>query len=304
MFALAPPGHTQLGRGGLSIITRGSPAIKRPGCSCQNNAERNLASSLPEAVFDDIERPQIMGLLDIFKSKDERAEKSREKTISRALNKYAQSPDRLRALETLAQDGSEEALFGLLRRFGFQYDKSIEDEQEKEWVCDTLVSKGASALPAVRRYLKSADSVTWPLRVLSQIASSADEELEVIKEVLARHEPGYERDPTKKTQILSHLGQMKDNGISALVAPYLEDMDEGVRYMTCETLLRHKDEAVSRVALLTLFASETEESLRLRQRIAQGFVELKWPTGEFRAAVEKKLPEAFKLDKAGLFQKK
>src|SRR4028118_2257848 len=103
-----------------------------------------------------------MGLLDIFKSKDERAEKSREKTISRALNKYAQSPDRLRALEALAQDGTEEALFGLLRRFGFQYDKSIEDEHEKEWVCDTLVSKGSSALPALRRSPTSAASGPRP----------------------------------------------------------------------------------------------------------------------------------------------
>ena len=178
-----------------------------------------------------------MGLLDIFKSKDERAEKSREKTIARALNKYAQSPDRLRALEALAQDGSEEALFGLLRRFGFQYDKSIEDEHEKEWVCDTLVSKGASALPAIRRYLKSADSVTWPLRVLSQVAASSHEELEVLKEVLARHEPGYERDPTKKVQVLNHLASMKDESIPSLAVPYLQAMDEGVRNAAVDVLL-------------------------------------------------------------------
>jgi HEAT repeat protein len=245
-----------------------------------------------------------MGLLDIFKSKDERAERSREKTISRALNKFAQSPDRLRALENLLADGSEEALFGMMRRFGFAYDKSIEDEHEKEWVCDALVSKGVAALPAVRRYLKSADSVSWPLRVLGQVASSKEEELEVLKEVLERHEPGYERDPTKKIQVLSHLGHMKNEGISALVVPYLEDMDEGVRYTAAETLLTHKNSEVSAKPLLAAFTSDTEESLRLRQRIADGFAELKWPVGDARAAVEKKLPDAYKLDKAGLFQKK
>jgi HEAT repeat protein len=245
-----------------------------------------------------------MGLLDIFKSKDERTEKSREKNISRALNKYAQSPDRLRALEILLEDGSEEALFGMMRRFGFQYDKSIEDEFEKEWVCDGLVSKGAAALPAVRRYLKSADSVSWPLRVLDKIAASKEEELEVLQEVLARHEPGYERDPTKKIQVLTHLGHLDNPGISALVAGYLQDMDEGVRFTAAETLLKHKDQPASAAALLAQFAADTEESLRLRLRIAEGFVDLKWPVGELREAVEKKLPDAYKLDKAGLFQKK
>lgn len=245
-----------------------------------------------------------MGLLDLFKSKDERAEKSRERTISRALNKYAQSPDRMRALESLAEDGTEEALLGLLRRFGFQYDKSIEDEHEKEWVCDALVGKGASVLPAVRRYLKSADSVSWPLRVLSQVAASSEEELEVIREVLARHEPGYERDPTKKIQVLTHLGQMKDPSISGLVVPYLQDMDEGVRYAAAEALLRHKNEPESRVPLLERFASDSEDSLRLRLRIAEGFADLKWPTGDLRPRVETKLPDAYRLDKQGLFQKK
>ncbi|MCG5052544.1 MAG: HEAT repeat domain-containing protein [Myxococcales bacterium] len=245
-----------------------------------------------------------MGLLDIFKSKDERAEKSREKAIARSLNKYAQSPDRLRALEALAQDGSEEALFGMLRRFGFQYDKSIDDEQEKEWVFETLAGKGDKALAPVRRYLKSADSVSWPLRLLSQIAASRQQEVEVLGEVLERHEPGYERDPTKKIQILTHLGQIKEAGISKLVAPYLEDMDEGVRYAAAEALLRHKEEATSRTALLTVFVSEGEDSVRLRRRIAEGFADLGWSTGELRAAVEAKLPDGFQLDKAGHVQKK
>ena len=72
-----------------------------------------------------------MGLLDIF-NKEARSERAREKNIQRALNKYAQSADRWKALEALREDGSDEALYGLLRRFGMMYDKTIDDEQEKE----------------------------------------------------------------------------------------------------------------------------------------------------------------------------
>jgi hypothetical protein len=239
-----------------------------------------------------------MGLFDIF-SKDKREERSRAGNIQRAINKYAQTGDRYKAMEALATEGSDEAIYGLLRRFGMMYDKSIEDEQEKEWVFDTLVSKGESALPAVKRYLVSADSVSWPLRVLQKIAPSKDAELEMIADVLARHEPGYERDPTKKVQLIRHIGLMKHPKGAALVAPYLADMDEGVRFSTIEALFAFKNEEEAREKLLELFVSDAEESLRLRLRIAEGFADLGWLVQGHRGGVEKKLPDGFQLDREG-----
>ena len=70
-----------------------------------------------------------MGFLD-FLSKQGRTERARASNIKGAVNKWAQSGDRLRNLQALRDDGSEEALYGLLRRFGMMYDKTIEDEQE------------------------------------------------------------------------------------------------------------------------------------------------------------------------------
>jgi hypothetical protein len=239
-----------------------------------------------------------MGLLDIFFSKERRDQRARTKNIERALKKYSQSADRSRALEALANDGSDEALYGLLRRFGFRYDKTIDDEQEKEWVFEALVSKGKAALPAVRRYLLSADSISWPLRVLDKIASE-DEEMAAIEEVLAKHEPGYERDPTKKIQLLNHLGQLKHERAAAHIVPYLKDMDEGVRFAAVEALVRHKREDLARDALLDLFTSDAEESLRIRLRICEGFADLGWLVHGHRGGVEKKLPDAYQLDREG-----
>lgn len=244
-----------------------------------------------------------MGLFDLL-SKEKRDERARTKNIQRGINKYAQSADRMKALEALADDGSEDALYGLLRRFGMMYDKTIEDEQEKEWAFDALCAKGHSALPAVKRYLFSADSISWPLRVLDRIAASPDEEIAVIEEVMARHEPGYERDPTKKIQLLTHLTTLKHARAAALAAPYLKDMDEGVRYAAAETLLRLKDEEVARAALLEPFASDAEESLRLRLKIAEGFADLGWLVQGFRPGVEKHLPDGFTLDREGHIKRK
>ncbi len=243
-----------------------------------------------------------MGVFDLF-SKDGRQQRARDKNISRAVNKYSQSPDRMKALQSLRDDGSPEAIYGLLRRFGMMYDKTIEDEQEKDWVFEVLLEKGAVIIQPIKKYLLAADSVSWPLRLLDRVAGK-EEELAVIKDVLERHEPGYERDPTKKIQLLNHLAAVKDDRVPPLLIPYLADMDEGVRYAAVEALLRHKNEEAAREPLLAHFISDAEDSLRIRLQVAEGFAELGWLVKGHRGEVDKKLPEQFQIDREGHIKKK
>jgi hypothetical protein len=240
-----------------------------------------------------------MSFLDLF-SKQGRVERSRAGNIKGALNKYAQSADRFKNLQALRDDGCDEALYGLLRRFGMLYDKSIEDEQEKDWVFEVLAEKGLSVLPALKRYLAAADSISWPLKLLDKIADR-EVELATLREVLARHEPGYERDPTKKIQLLNHLAGLKDGRVPPLVAPYLGDMDEGVRYAAVEALVRQADEAAAAATLLDQLVKADEDSLRVRLQIADGFADLGWAVAaDRRDAVQRFLPEQYKLSKDGL----
>ena len=95
-------------------------------------------------------------------------EKSLQKTIEKATNKLSQQPDRWAALEKLRDDGTDEALFGLCKRFGITSNKGVEDEQEKHWVVNTLVEKGTVSLPPLVRYMKGADQLGFPLRVLER----------------------------------------------------------------------------------------------------------------------------------------
>ena len=243
-----------------------------------------------------------MSVFDLF-SKDGRQQRARDKNISRAVNKYSQSPDRMKALQSLRDDGSPEAIYGLLRRFGMMYDKTIEDEQEKDWVFEVLLEKGAVIIQPIKKYLLAADSVSWPLRLLDRVAGK-EEELAVIKDVLERHEPGYERDPTKKIQLLNHLAAVKDDRVPPLLIPYLADMDEGVRYAAVEALLRHKNEEAAREPLLAHFISDAEDSLRIRLQVAEGFAELGWLVKGHRGEVDKKLPEQFQIDREGHIKKK
>ncbi len=98
---------------------------------------------------------------------------------------------------------------------------------------------------------------------------------------------------------MTHLAGIKNPRVSALVVPYLADMDMGVRYAAAEALLTQGEEAIASEPLLAVFVSAEEESLRLRIRIADGFAELGWSLGDKRAEVEKRLPDAFAIEARG-----
>ena len=203
---------------------------------------------------------------------------SKERGLKRAtkktMNKLSQSPDRWAAMEKLYEDGSEESLYTLCRRFSITSTKLSEDEQEKDWVVDALTAKGELALPALRRYLKRATAVSYPLRVLSNVARDK-QGLEVIDEVLAEEEPGYTRDPTKRIDIINWLSDYPPAGnkeVVERVAPYLIDRDENTRFAAVEAIsLKPSPEAAE--PLVTALLNEDEESGRFKIRIAEVLAE-------------------------------
>src|SRR5262245_50518429 len=99
-----------------------------------------------------------MGIFDLL-SKEGRAKSALDRHIKRVNDKYAQSVDRFTSMEKLRENASEAAIHGLVRRFGFVYDKTIDDEKEKEWVEDALASLGESAIGPVRRYMLEGETV-------------------------------------------------------------------------------------------------------------------------------------------------
>lgn len=197
-------------------------------------------------------------------------ERAMQRTIKKATNKLTQSQERWAAMEKLRDDGSEEALYHLLRRFSFASLKSVEDEQEKAWVVESMVAMGEGCLPALRRYMKSAGAIAYPLRILESVADR-DQALDIIDDLLADEEPGYTRDPSKRIQIIDWLAETQkcsDDDAVQRIAPYLGDFDEGVRFAAAEALsLRPTPEAAE--PLVTALVNEDEDSRRLRVRIAE-----------------------------------
>lgn len=220
-----------------------------------------------------------MGFMDIF-SREARKQSALERNTKKVVHRHLQSADRYAAMEQLRADGSEAALLAVARRFSFNYDKTIEDEQEKNWVFDVLTSLGERAIPPVRRYALDAVSLAWPLRVLEKIAEPA-RMAELVDELLAREEPGYTRDPARKLQILSWLADWNGSSPSELarrVVPYLGDFDEGVRFLAADTLAHSttRDESIALAPLLDALLRPEEDSRRVKLRVGEVLAEAGW----------------------------
>jgi hypothetical protein len=244
-----------------------------------------------------------MGLKDLLFGSSESKVK---KHAARARNKDAQSVDRSASLHALADDGSDDAVAGLLGRFTMRYDKSIEDEQEKEFVFDTLSRMGGKILSPLQKHLQNADSIAWGLKILDAVADKG-QQWPILADLCERNDNAYTRDPSKKIQLLHYLSDHEDPRASRALVPYLEDIDEGVRFTAVEGLLHHKIAEDAREPLLRLLTNLKEESRRIKKRIVDGFADTGWDVKGFTGTVEKLVEDLLpgaRVDGSGKIKRK
>jgi hypothetical protein len=229
-----------------------------------------------------------MGIFDLF-TKEGRKSRALEKNIRAVANKRAADEERYVAYESLAEEGTPEAIYGLLLRFTYvkeigQRSRST-DEEDKRYVHDLVVSMGDKALEPVKKFLLAKEgpvgapkhTISWALRILEQIVADPETHWEILKEVLEDNEPGYERDSTRKLELLTYLGgaeHLDSRAVCEAIVPYLEDSDENVRFDAAETLLKqgHPD---ARPALAEILRDDTE-SMQQRGLILSGFIANDW----------------------------
>ncbi|MFY0542355.1 HEAT repeat domain-containing protein [Nannocystis pusilla] len=226
-----------------------------------------------------------MGLKDLFSSAG-RSKSKLDKHIKTVQNQYAQSADRYYAMEQLLEMAEIPAIVGLMKRFTMNASKSIEDEEEKGWLYKRLLGLPLdTVLPAAKEFCLQSDNIAWVLRVVEELASK-QQEWDILDALLAHHPPGYERDPSAKLQLLTHLQEIDDARVPDTLAGYLEDPDEGVRFFAVEALL-DIGEPRSLGPLIARLGNPAEDSLRLRTRILTGLARLGWDVSAHRDVINK-----------------
>jgi hypothetical protein len=220
--------------------------------------------------------------------------------LSRRLReKYSQGYERVAAAEELDAIPGDEAIFLLLGRFDVLVPKISEDEEERRYVYDLVRAKGATAVPAILRFIREKENLVYPLRLLAEIVGR-DEARRMILDILANEfSPEYDRAPHKKMAILQALADDRSEALITALMPFLRDPNDDVVIRAAEVLAAQPDaEEAVRTAFLDLLTEE-EEKPRIKRKVAELFKDHRWKVTGYRKKVEDILPEGFYLDKKG-----
>lgn len=224
-----------------------------------------------------------------------------KKHVERVANKRAQKHERWESIEVLAADGSDEAIRALLVRFTIRVDPSITDGEEKNLAFHGVVQHGEAALQPVREFLESSETLAWPLKILREIQSE-EEVSTTLLELLSKMDTEYERDPQKKIDLIASFEERKDPRIVEAVMRFLEDMNETARFHAAGAIFAQDEADAAQEALTKAFLAE--ESVRVRMRILDGFIERGWKLDAVKDEANKKLPTGYTLGKKGEIRKR
>ena len=279
-----------------------------------------------------------MGLFDLFKRSDNKAEKLKQKPpqmrreVARhadtAANKRAQNYDRQEAIAALADlcqpaENEEElkqtekgraqleeheatrveAGGALLKRFTFVMDPTITDQEEKQTAFAGIQAVGAKIVEPLRAFAAKAESLSWPIKILK--TAIGDDEEALVGELLAwlkKWDTEYAKFVDPKVQLLVELEEHEDPRILAAIKDFLLDVNETSRFHAVGVALTQADEAAVPL-LVDMFVDE--ESLRIRNRVCEGFIKYGWIVpDERRAEMRKSLPSEYNIDAEGKIRRK
>ncbi len=285
-----------------------------------------------------MKKKKFLGLFDFFKRGDNKADKLGQKPpqirreVTRfaetAANKRAQNYDRQEAIAGLADLASplanaaelektdkgqaqlEEhektrvaAASALLRRFDFVIDPTITDQEEKQMAFEGIQAVGKEILEPLRTYAAKAASLSWAIKILKSALS--DDEEAFISELLSwleKWDTEYAKFVDPKVQLLVELEEHKHPRILEATKNFLLDVNETSRFHAVGVTLAQDDDAAI-APLVDMFIDE--ESLRIRNRVCEGFIPRGWVVPEERRAEMRKfLPSEYSIDGEGKIRRK
>jgi HEAT repeat protein len=240
-----------------------------------------------------------------------------DRLTKRVTNQYAQAVDRYDAMESLMKlaadlwakaeklpEGSaeraeleaqiDEAYVATLKRFTMTASKTIDDEEEKGWLYRRLIAIGKPILRPITQFCRESESIAWALRIVEDVANE-DEEWALIDTLLEIHPVGYERDSAAKLQMLTHVKEIDDPRVREILARYLRDPDENVRFFCIEALVEN-GELESREPLVAALINPEEDSVRLRSRMLDGLADLRWDVSASADAIHKVMDDEHRFD--------
>ena len=91
-----------------------------------------------------------------------------ERAVKKLTEPHGEQGPRFEAAERLAQCGTPESLFGLLKRFTISSRVITQDIEEKQMVIDMLLAAGDAAIDPILKFIRVHHQVDWPVQALAE----------------------------------------------------------------------------------------------------------------------------------------
>src|SRR5262249_25913808 len=240
-------------------------------------------------------------MLDFFRRGQPPSSKQIDRVVKRLTEPQGEDAPRIEAAEKLAEWGTPESLYALLKRFTISSKVITQDIEEKRMVVRMLVEKGRDSVEPILRFLSTHHQVEWPVQALSEILPREELVPKLVNALEKVAAASAFTPPEHKSDLIRAMRGHVTPEIAAVLKQFLADDDDDVRIAAIEAISEVGEEM--RETLLQAFL-EADDRPRIRIKIADIFGDHDWPVKGFRPKVEQALPEGFHVTAKGLIRRR
>jgi len=235
-----------------------------------------------------------------FLRRNQPSPKSIERLTKRLTETGGEDGPRVEAAEKLAEWGTPESLYALLKRFTISSKVITQDIEEKRYVVRMLVDKGRDSVGSILKFIKNNHQVEWPVQALAEILPR-EELVPKLVEALEYVGGSEFSSPEHRTSLIKAMHGLVTPEIATTIRRFLEDDDDDVRIAVIHALANLGEEM--REPLIETFI-DSEDRPRIRIAVAEVLADREWPVKGFRPKIEERLPEGFHLNAKGLIRRR
>lgn len=232
------------------------------------------------------------------------SEKKIEKITKLVCNPYCQPDVRKREMCRLLDDERPGALQAVLKRFSFNSNGGIADEDEKKWLENQMVDMGKLAIEPLEIYIRNGKQLTYALRAYHRL-QGPEKSADFFLGVLGGHGPDAYRAIEAKLQIVWQLAEYLENeSVIAGLEPFVQDHSDDIRWAVMDLLEKVADAGTLKtevqrgyaVKMGTLLADDSAGP-RIQRRAAELLADREWKVDATGNEVASVLSEEFFIDK-------
>ena len=232
------------------------------------------------------------------------SEKKIEKITKMVCNPYCQPDVRKREMCRLLDDEQPAALRAVLKRFNFNSNGGIADEDEKKWLENQMVDMGKLAIEPLEDNIRTGKQLTYALRAYHRLQGQ-EKSADFFMKVLLEYGPDAYRAIEAKLQIVWQLAEyLDDERVIAALEPFVEDHSDDIRWAVLDLLEKVADAGNLKPEVQAGFAGKmglllVDDSAgpRIQRRVAEVLADREWQVTDSTTQVASVLESEFFVDK-------